>query len=126
MSEHISVISRERSIFTFFSPSFILCTDCCISVTEGDENFRGQYTFNFTLVSTTRHFTCVYGRMDDTETPVTRKCMASGSPDSIPVWQKLNITACKPDTVTSQKLVILQVNILGKEKKRKDCCIYSL
>ena len=87
----------------------VVYTDCCIKVTEGDVNFRGRYTFKFTLVSTSRYFTCDYGRMDNTNTPLKRECMGSGDPDIIPVWQPLNITACKPQTQTSLRLVVLQV-----------------
>eukprot|EP00111_Clytia_hemisphaerica_P019681 TCONS_00058085-protein len=95
-------LSTEYNVLSFD----ITHQSCCIAVTEGDVNFRGVYSFPFTLTGHSVSFKCQYGRMDGTEELVFRSCRSNTVGTS--AWEKFDISACRPKTVTSEKLIELQ------------------
>uniref|UniRef100_A0A7M5XNR7 Uncharacterized protein n=1 Tax=Clytia hemisphaerica TaxID=252671 RepID=A0A7M5XNR7_9CNID len=95
-------LSTEYNVLSFD----ITHQSCCIAVTEGDVNFRGVYSFPFTLTGHSVSFKCQYGRMDGTEELVYRACRSNTVGTS--AWEKFDISACRPKTVTSEKLIELQ------------------
>lgn len=82
----------------------LLNFDCCLATTEGDENFKGMYTFPPTLAGTHTSLNCTYGSYVKGQ-QIDRKCVFQAETGS--KWSSLSLDVCQPKTETTKRLIAL-------------------
>ena len=79
--------------------SFVLI-DCCSQSYDGDEKFKGRYSFPETIVNNTHIVQCNYNSAE-----LSRKCVSDMK--NGPFWDKTNLDNCEighTTTINLQKL----------------------
>ena len=80
----------------------IFSTDCCPADVQGEESFKGVYTYNQTLVNTNVQQPCVYSANQLSE----RECL----PDLEigPQWGTIDLEKCPAKSEVTNRLIELQ------------------